>query len=273
MYVYVREWRNDAADIALNVLGVIFQVDVKSYRGDRVSMYRWKDLSTSDPRREKTPVLNLVYSGAHYNSTILRSAMTMDRSEATSLRHGDNKLADLTPAGDLTADARKVDNNPGALGDEVFSPGQSFDEWKSVKEAAVLYSAARFFQHRLKKQTNAKGLKTARIVCSRSWNPTTATTHTEELEPDTPLADEDQELESKKHTRKRGSLKCECKWRVNLRGAADSDKWVVTSSHLKHTSPCSPSANQELLVQRSRVKHVPPQVVHQLIAFVKVLRI
>jgi len=168
------EWKNNLADIALNVLGVIFQVDVNSYRGNGISTYHWSSLSTSDPMREKTPVLSLVYSGAHYHSTTFTNAVMVN-----------DEPIDLTQSGVLDQEVQEgvPPSAPGIVhlvGDDIFSPGHIFGDWESVKQSAIAYSKTRFFQHRLKNQTNAKGLKTARIVCSRSWK--------------TPITDENEDV-------------------------------------------------------------------------------
>jgi hypothetical protein len=147
-----REWRNDVADLALNVLGVIFQVDVRSYRGETVTTYRWSDLSTSDPKRDRTPVLSMVYSGSHYQSTVLtQTPQTLDP-----LLDAESKQLFAIPD-PVSSSSATPSSAVHIIGDEVFSRGHTFRDWDNVVQTAEMYCKTRGFLIVKKEQTDKKG--------------------------------------------------------------------------------------------------------------------
>jgi hypothetical protein len=254
-----REWQNDAGDIALNVLAVIHQVDIKCYRGAQVTTYRWSDLSANDPLRVKTSQIHIVYSGAHYDSTTLINDSPAPIPE---IQDSDDRDSDGEGEGDNKHEENQAHTMVHLVDDDQFAVGAVFGSWESVYQTAENYSKTRYFRIVKKHQKDTKtGLKTGRILCSRAGKPVRSQSNEE--------APEGPPLDGKKR-RKGHSLKCGCAWKINLKGNDHGDSWTVTSRVLEHTNECKPSSNQELVVERSRGKPLPPHVLHSLCSLLKV---
>lgn len=220
--------------MALNVLAVIFQVDIKCYRGAGMTTYRWADLCSNRDRRGRTPLFHVVYSGAHYDSTEpIREAQdhdidlpTISDSIAMSSNSEDNHEDETNPLANNQSinEASRVGlsalppHHASAVmhivDDDLFVPGHIFSTWDDLCRDTDNYCKTRHFRVvKRKQQDKDTGLKSARIICSRAEKPRNSKQNVETEA----LLNQGTGSEEKK-PRNRKSLKCGCQWRVNLKG-------------------------------------------------------